>query len=202
MTESARLSARVVSSSSVLGSQADWARRTSSWWMNISPMFATESRSLNGDSSGGPDAILSSRSSQSLDWRPDAAPSRCSRPGTGSRYPARRPAGPPAPPGGRPGLGSSSPRRASARRARPRASFRPGLHVHAGPRSCLTLERAETYADSRTTTPADPNESCSSTDSGAAPTGTSKTAAVSRESPGSSSVIRLPAFTHALSSFS
>ena len=67
MIGSPRPSAFTVASSSCLGSQPVWARRTSSWWMNISPMFATGSRSLNGEYSGGPEAILSSSSSQSVD---------------------------------------------------------------------------------------------------------------------------------------
>ncbi len=60
-------SAATVWSSSVLGSQSGRARRTSSWWMNISATLAIGSSSLNGEYSGGPSATCPTSTSQSVD---------------------------------------------------------------------------------------------------------------------------------------
>ena len=62
-----RRSAATVSSSISRGSHSGAARRTSSWCMNISPVFTTESTSFRGEKTGGPEAILSSISSYGVD---------------------------------------------------------------------------------------------------------------------------------------
>src|SRR5260370_516504 len=53
MIGSPRPNAFTVASSSGLGSQPVWARRTSSWWMYISPMLPPGPRSLTGEQTGG-----------------------------------------------------------------------------------------------------------------------------------------------------
>ena len=55
------------SASNSRGCQPGTARRTSSWWTNISVTLTSESSSLNGEYSGGPAANLATSASQSVD---------------------------------------------------------------------------------------------------------------------------------------